>query len=75
VNYNLGVIEKLSADLIMPQGLGTSDSNEAKEYFGNLQRHRKTFVWENDKDGDAIELAFSKKKIEARKDWLREDEV
>lgn len=55
------------------KGLGTSDSNEGKEYFGNLQRHRKVFVWADDKDGDAIELAFSKKKIEARKDWLREE--
>ncbi|XP_021736177.1 DNA topoisomerase 2-like [Chenopodium quinoa] len=57
------------------KGLGTSDANEGKEYFSNLERHRKIFCWENDNDGSAIELAFSKKKIEARKDWLREDEV
>jgi hypothetical protein len=31
----------------------------------------KDFVWADDEDGDAIELAFSKKKIEARKNWLR----
>lgn len=59
----------------MKQGLGTSDANEGKEYFANLKRHRKIFSWEDDNDGSAIELAFSKKKIEARKDWLREDEV
>ncbi|GKD47351.1 DNA topoisomerase 2-like protein, partial [Tanacetum coccineum] len=32
--------------------------------------HMKDFVWADDKDGDAIELAFSKKKIDARKKWL-----
>ncbi|XP_010695093.2 DNA topoisomerase 2 isoform X1 [Beta vulgaris subsp. vulgaris] len=57
------------------KGLGTSDANEGKEYFANLVRHRKIFAWEDDSDGSAIELAFSKKRIEARKDWLREDEV
>ncbi|XP_057524513.1 DNA topoisomerase 2 isoform X1 [Amaranthus tricolor] len=57
------------------KGLGTSDSNEGKEYFSNLAKHRKIFTWKDDNDGCAIELAFSKKKIEARKDWLREDEV
>ncbi|KAK9683011.1 hypothetical protein RND81_10G112500 [Saponaria officinalis] len=57
------------------KGLGTSDSNEGREYFRNLQNNRKVFIWSDDKDGDAIELAFSKKKIEARKDWLREDET
>lgn len=55
--------------------MGTSDANEGKEYFANLVRHRKIFAWEDDSDGSAIELAFSKKRIEARKDWLREDEV
>lgn len=53
------------------QGLGTSTSKEGKEYFKNLQKHKKDFMWINDDDGDAIELAFSKKKIEARKNWLR----
>ncbi|KAH9611986.1 hypothetical protein KSS87_007148 [Heliosperma pusillum] len=56
------------------KGLGTSDSNEGREYFSNLKNNRKVFVWSDDKDGDAIELAFSKKKIDARKDWLREEE-
>ncbi|GAB4828068.1 DNA topoisomerase 2 [Ancistrocladus abbreviatus] len=52
------------------KGLGTSKSSEGKEYFKDLEKHRKDFVWVNDQDGDAIELAFSKKKIEARKSWL-----
>lgn len=37
--------------------------------------HKKDFVWENDQDGEAIELAFSKKKIDARKKWLLQFEV
>lgn len=45
------------------------------EYFDKLDIHKKDFVWENDQDGEAIELAFSKKKIEARKNWLLNFEV
>ncbi|XP_006296839.2 DNA topoisomerase 2, partial [Capsella rubella] len=52
------------------KGLGTSDAKEGKEYFSNLSLHKKDFVWEDEQDGEAIELAFSKKKIEARKNWL-----
>ncbi|KAF7133130.1 hypothetical protein RHSIM_Rhsim09G0080900 [Rhododendron simsii] len=52
------------------KGLGTSTSKEGKEYFNVLESHRKNFIWEDEKDGEAIELAFSKKKIEARKNWL-----
>ncbi|KAI8571649.1 hypothetical protein RHMOL_Rhmol01G0136100 [Rhododendron molle] len=53
------------------KGLGTSTSKEGKEYFNDLESHRKDFIWEDEQDGEAIELAFSKKKIEARKNWLR----
>ncbi|GJU79058.1 DNA topoisomerase 2 [Tanacetum coccineum] len=31
----------------------------------------KDFFWVDNEDDDAIELAFSKTKIEERKDWLR----
>ncbi|KAF8016195.1 hypothetical protein BT93_H1646 [Corymbia citriodora subsp. variegata] len=56
------------------KGLGTSTSKEGKQYFQDLEMHKKDFVWVDDQDGDAIELAFSKKKIEARKTWLRQFE-
>ncbi|CAM8927292.1 unnamed protein product [Rhodiola kirilowii] len=56
------------------KGLGTSTSKEGKEYFSDLDKHKKDFVWSDDQDGEAIELAFSKKKIEARKNWLRQFE-
>ena len=55
--------------------MGTSTSKEGKEYFKDLVKHKKDFLWEDEQDGEAIELAFSKKKIEARKNWLRQFEV
>ncbi|PSS09980.1 DNA topoisomerase [Actinidia chinensis var. chinensis] len=54
------------------KGLGTSTSKEGKEYFNDLVKHKKDFIWVDEQDGEAIELAFSKKKIEARKNWLRQ---
>ncbi|MED6185751.1 DNA topoisomerase 2 [Stylosanthes scabra] len=53
------------------KGLGTSTPQEGREYFRDLEKHRKDFVWEDDYDGNAIELAFSKKKAEDRKTWIR----
>uniref|UniRef100_A0A914GY21 DNA topoisomerase 2 n=1 Tax=Globodera rostochiensis TaxID=31243 RepID=A0A914GY21_GLORO len=52
------------------KGLGTSTSKEAKEYFSDMLRHRIPFRYKDDTDDGAIELAFSKKKIEERKVWL-----
>ncbi|GAB2289044.1 hypothetical protein Dimus_023346 [Dionaea muscipula] len=52
------------------KGLGTSKSTEGKDYFKDLEMHRKDFVWVDDQDNEAIELAFSKKKTDARKSWL-----
>ncbi|GKA62528.1 DNA topoisomerase 2, partial [Tanacetum coccineum] len=43
--------------------------SEKREYF--FDEHIKDFVWENDEDGDAIELAFSTMKIEERKHSLQ----
>ncbi|XP_059141501.1 DNA topoisomerase 2-alpha-like isoform X2 [Physella acuta] len=52
------------------KGLGTSTSKEAKEYFSDMQRHRIPFAYSGAEDDSAINLAFSKKKIEERKEWL-----
>ncbi|KRY36227.1 putative DNA topoisomerase 2 [Trichinella spiralis] len=52
------------------KGLGTSTAKEAKEYFTNMDRHRIVFKYEGPTDDDAIELAFSKKRVEDRKNWL-----
>lgn len=53
------------------KGLGTSSNKEAQEYFSNLVRHKIDFFWEDDAlDGDAIDLAFNKKRANDRKRWL-----
>ncbi|CAG2164860.1 unnamed protein product [Oppiella nova] len=52
------------------KGLGTSTSNEAKEYFTDMRRHRITFKYSGADDDHAVMLAFSKKMVEQRKDWL-----
>ncbi|KAK3529180.1 hypothetical protein QTP70_019422 [Hemibagrus guttatus] len=52
------------------KGLGTSTALEAKEYFSDMARHRIPFKYSGSADDEAITLAFSKKKIEERKEWL-----
>ncbi|XP_044767164.1 DNA topoisomerase 2 [Coccinella septempunctata] len=52
------------------KGLGTSTSKEAKEYFTNMARHRIRFRYDGQTDDDHIMLAFSKKHIDHRKEWL-----
>jgi DNA topoisomerase-2 len=47
--------------------LGTSTSAEAKEYFGDLDRHIIDFEYSGLSDTEAIDLAFNKKKADARK--------
>ncbi|KOB77742.1 DNA topoisomerase 2 [Operophtera brumata] len=52
------------------KGLGTSTSKEAKEYFQNMERHRIKFKYGGTTDDHHIELAFSKKGADQRKEWL-----
>ncbi|XP_069814764.1 DNA topoisomerase 2-beta [Dendropsophus ebraccatus] len=52
------------------KGLGTSTAKEAKEYFADMERHRIGFRYSGPEDDAAITLAFSKKKIDDRKEWL-----
>ncbi|XP_027032692.1 DNA topoisomerase 2-alpha isoform X2 [Tachysurus fulvidraco] len=52
------------------KGLGTSTAQEAKEYFSDMARHRIPFKYSGAADDEAITLAFSKKKVEERKEWL-----
>jgi hypothetical protein len=58
-------------------GLGTSTPKEAKEYFAQMERNQIEFEWLDKSDvvvvtpaSLQIELAFSKKMADARKDWL-----
>ncbi|XP_067824939.1 DNA topoisomerase 2-alpha isoform X2 [Heptranchias perlo] len=52
------------------KGLGTSTAKEAKEYFADMERHRIPFKYSGPDDDAAITLAFSRKKIDERKEWL-----
>ena len=52
------------------KGLGTSSSKEAKEYFQDMVRHRIKFRYNDQQDDHSIQLAFSKKCIDQRKEWL-----
>lgn len=52
------------------KGLGTSSSDEAKEYFSNLNRNRIRFKYQGNDDDQSILLAFSKKMVDDRKVWL-----
>ena len=53
------------------KGLGTSTAAEAKVYFSDLGTHRIQFAYEDPADFDAIDMAFSKKRIVDRKAWLQ----
>jgi len=57
------------------KGLGTSTSQEAKEYFSDMDLHKKEFAACDEAGCQAIDLAFSKKKADDRKEWLRNFEV
>ncbi|XP_015928118.1 DNA topoisomerase 2-alpha [Parasteatoda tepidariorum] len=52
------------------KGLGTSTAKEAKEYFSDMKRHRIRFHYNGTDDDNAIQLAFSKKMVDMRKEWL-----
>ena len=58
------------------KGLGTSTSDEAKDYFENIEEKLIRFYWEKQEEGikgcdDAITLAFQKNRADDRKEWLR----
>lgn len=53
------------------KGLGTSTQQEMREYFSNLDKHIKSFHALQEDEDEVIELAFSKKKADERKEWLR----
>jgi DNA topoisomerase-2 len=51
--------------------LGTSDTNDAKKYFSDMNRHRLPFKELTIEDRALIDMAFNKKKADDRKEWLR----
>lgn len=52
------------------KGLGTSSNEDAQVYFTNLDDHLKEFNTMKTEEAELFELAFSKKKADARKLWL-----
>ena len=50
------------------KGLGTSTSQEAKEYFKAMRTVG--YTAKTNKDRDSIELAFKKTEADSRKDWI-----
>lgn len=52
------------------KGLGTSTSVEGRQYFQDLGKHIVDFTWSGDRDGDALDMVFSKTRAGDRKDWL-----
>ena len=52
------------------KGLGTSNNEDAQAYFSNLDGHLKEFETMKPEEAELFELAFSKKKADARKEWL-----
>jgi DNA topoisomerase-2 len=54
------------------KGLGTSSNEDAEIYFRDLDRHLKEFEAMKPGEPDLIDLAFSKKRADARKNWLRD---
>ncbi|KAJ3544854.1 hypothetical protein NM688_g5693 [Phlebia brevispora] len=53
------------------KGLGTSKDEDARDYFSHMNKHMIPFSTIKDEERELIELAFSKKKADDRKDWLR----
>ncbi len=54
------------------KGLGTSSPSDAEIYFRDLDKHLKEFHVMRSHEPAMIDMAFSKKKADARKEWLRE---
>ncbi|TFK76656.1 type II DNA topoisomerase [Pluteus cervinus] len=54
------------------KGLGTSTDADARNYFSKMEKHMIPFAATQEGDRDLIDLAFSKKKADDRKEWLRQ---
>jgi DNA topoisomerase-2 len=52
------------------KGLGTSMNKDAKEYFENMDKHKKEFAPLTNEAATLIDMAFNKKKADERKEWL-----
>ncbi|KAF0931955.1 hypothetical protein E2562_007456, partial [Oryza meyeriana var. granulata] len=53
------------------KGLGTSTFEEGRQYFKDIAIDQRHFIWVDEEDDKAIEIAFSNKQVEERKEWIR----
>lgn len=60
---------------VCSQGLGTSTDADARDYFNHMAKHVIPFSKKVEGDSELIDLAFSKKKADERKEWLRQFKV
>uniref|UniRef100_A0A1I7TBE0 DNA topoisomerase 2 n=1 Tax=Caenorhabditis tropicalis TaxID=1561998 RepID=A0A1I7TBE0_9PELO len=56
------------------KGLGTSTSNEAREYFSNLDHHIVNFKYTGTTDDESIRMVFDRERSDERKIWIRKFE-
>ncbi|KAN0123255.1 DNA topoisomerase, type IIA-like domain containing protein [Russula decolorans] len=54
------------------KGLGTSKDSDARDYFSHMTKHMIPFGSTQNGERELIDLAFSKKKADDRKEWLRQ---
>ncbi|KAK7439177.1 DNA topoisomerase 2 [Stygiomarasmius scandens] len=54
------------------KGLGMSSDADARQYFSNMAKHLIPFATTQDGDKELIDLAFSKKKADERREWLHQ---
>ncbi|KAJ7157816.1 DNA topoisomerase [Mycena filopes] len=54
------------------KGLRTSKDSDARDYSSHMEKHMIPFARTQEGDRDHIDLAFSKKKTEERKEWLQQ---
>ncbi|KAF9935286.1 DNA topoisomerase 2 [Linnemannia zychae] len=52
------------------KGLGTSTKEDAKDYFSQMEKHKKEFAPITDDARSLVDMAFNKKKADERKEWL-----
>ncbi|KAF9913814.1 DNA topoisomerase 2, partial [Lobosporangium transversale] len=52
------------------KGLGTSTTEDAKDYFSHMEKHKKEFAPITDHARALVDMAFNKKKADERKEWL-----
>ena len=53
------------------KSLGTITTDEAEEYFSDLNEHIKRFKQMDKEDHRLVEMAFTKKNADKRRIWIR----